>query len=203
MASILAALDGSGLERVVAQSTYGAQAGDALGDLSVLHELEEGLRAQPIPAAVIRGAYYMSNWDGALLAARDQAWCIRSSPWMSRCQWWHRTISAASGRACSLRGGGTCAGWPSARSKGPSAIRAMTSPPPSPQHWPARSRAIATPRDRWEETFRSLGFSAPAARSYGRMTAVSVDEGFETPPNPERGTTTLDAYVRDLVRRSS
>ena len=43
IANILAALEGCGLEKVVAASTYGAQPGDAIGDLSTLWELEEGI----------------------------------------------------------------------------------------------------------------------------------------------------------------
>jgi len=57
LASIVAALIGSGLGLVVLESTYGAQA----GDLSVLHDFEAALRAQPIPAKVLRAAYCMSN----------------------------------------------------------------------------------------------------------------------------------------------
>jgi hypothetical protein len=62
------AVNGSALEKVVAASTYGAQQGDALGDLSTLCQLEEGLRSQPIPAAINRGAYYMTNWLGSTAA---------------------------------------------------------------------------------------------------------------------------------------
>jgi uncharacterized protein YbjT (DUF2867 family) len=56
VAAILQALEGSGLERVVAESTMGAQPGERLGDLNVLYEFEQGLRRQPIPASVIRRA---------------------------------------------------------------------------------------------------------------------------------------------------
>jgi uncharacterized protein YbjT (DUF2867 family) len=59
-----------------------------------------------------------------------------------------------------------------------------------------------TPRDKWKEAYRSLGFSKAAAESYARMTAVSVDSGFDMPDDPWRGATTLEAYIRDLVARS-
>jgi uncharacterized protein YbjT (DUF2867 family) len=62
-------LDGSGLEKIVAQSTYGAQPGEGKGDLNVLYDLEQALAAQPISVSVIRAAYYMSNWDAALKTA--------------------------------------------------------------------------------------------------------------------------------------
>ncbi|MBW8723789.1 MAG: hypothetical protein JF625_01345, partial [Inquilinus limosus] len=56
------------------------------------------------------------------------------------------------------------------------------------------------PREAWEETFRSLGFSEPAAKSYARMTATSVDGGFEMPDRPVRGSVTLRDYISALVR---
>lgn len=72
VAAILAALDGSGLEKVVAESTYGAQPGEGIGDLGTLHALEQGLAAQRIPATIQRAAYYMSNWDAQLESAREE-----------------------------------------------------------------------------------------------------------------------------------
>lgn len=72
VAAITAALEGSGLRKIVAQSTYGARPGDRCGDLNIFYELEQQLRAQPIPASIIRAAYYMSNWDSAVeTAERD------------------------------------------------------------------------------------------------------------------------------------
>ena len=69
--SIVAALEGSGLEKVVAASTYGAQPGGRCGDLNVLCDFEQALAAHPIPATIQRGAYYMSNWAGLLDAAKN------------------------------------------------------------------------------------------------------------------------------------
>ena len=54
---------------------------------------------------------------------------------------------------------------------------------------------------KWEETFRALGFSPAAARSYARMTAITVDGDYEMPQDPVRGAVTLDDYVSALVRR--
>lgn len=68
--NILAALDGSGLEKVVAESVSGARSGDRIGDLGALWELERGLAAQSIPAAINGAGYYMSNWDLQLVTVR-------------------------------------------------------------------------------------------------------------------------------------
>lgn len=61
LASILEAITDSGLEKIVAESTYGAQPGSQIGDLGVLYEMEQQLAAQCIPFSIIRAAYYMSN----------------------------------------------------------------------------------------------------------------------------------------------
>lgn len=71
VANILAALSDSGLEKIVAESTAGAQPGERIGDLNVLGELEEGLRSQSIPAAINRAPYYFSNWDEQLDTMRE------------------------------------------------------------------------------------------------------------------------------------
>jgi hypothetical protein len=44
-----------------------------------------------------------------------------------------------------------------------------------------------TPRDQWIAAYRKMGFSQAAADSYARMTAISIDAGFETPGATERG----------------
>lgn len=61
LASILAALKGADIEKVVAESTYGAQPGKHIGDLGVLYEMEQALTALPVPVTIIRGAYYMTR----------------------------------------------------------------------------------------------------------------------------------------------
>jgi hypothetical protein len=69
--AIATALEGSGLEKLVLESTYGAQPGERCGDLNVLYNFEQLLQAQPVPVTVQRAAYYMSNWDGMVAPARQ------------------------------------------------------------------------------------------------------------------------------------
>jgi uncharacterized protein YbjT (DUF2867 family) len=196
---LLAALDGSGLEQVVAQSTYGARPGERCGDLTVLHGLEEGLRAQPIPALIMRAAYMMSNWDGALDAAR------------------------AGGVLPSILPRDLLLPMVAPRDLGAVAARLLQEPAretkihhvEGPERYTpgdvatAFARALdrrveveVTPRERWEEAFRGLGFSEEAARSYARMTAVTVDESM-LPASPIRGEISLMDYAVSAARRSA
>ncbi|WP_408952194.1 NmrA family NAD(P)-binding protein [Lysobacter sp. Hz 25] len=198
VANILAALDGSGLEKVVAESTGGAQPGERIGDLNVLWELEQGLRGGSIPAAINRAAYYMSNWDGQLDAIR-------------------RT-----GELSTLFPADLALPMVAPRDLGEVAAARLLSPlddtgvryVEGPRLYSSNDVAEAfskalrqpvtvkvTPRDQWKQAFLALGFSDAAADSYARMTAVSIDGGFDLSDDPLRGTTTLDDYISDLVAR--
>lgn len=71
--SITDGLRDSGLEKIVVASTYGAQRGEAIGDLSTLYEFERGALASGIPAAINRGAYYFTNLDMLVDVAKEGA----------------------------------------------------------------------------------------------------------------------------------
>ena len=196
IANILAALEGSGLEKVVAASTYGAQPGEGIGDLSTLWELEEGLRRQSIPAAINRGAYYMTNWTGLADVVRQ------------------------SGKLPSMFPADMPIPMVSPRDLGEAAVDRLVSPlidvgvvyVEGPELYTpsdvagafaaALGRKIGldvTERDRWEETFRSLGFSDAAARSFTRMTAAIVDSDFDRQAAPRRGKVTLLEFVSSAL----
>lgn len=198
-ASIVAALSGAGLEQVVAASTYCAQPGEGVGDLGVLHGFEQALLEQPVPVLVQRGAYYMSNWDALLDAARG-------------------------GTLPSLFPADLCLPMVAPDDLGRSAARRLLEPiggkdirhVEGPERYSPSDVADAfsaalgqpvtvavTPRERWINSFRAMGFSEAAARSYAGMTAVSVDGACHLPEDPERGTVTLATYVEELISRQS
>jgi uncharacterized protein YbjT (DUF2867 family) len=196
VARILEALEGSGLEKVVAVSTGGAQPGERLGDLNVLWEFEQGLARQRIPSAINRGAYYMSNWDGPvasvhasgklptmfpadlpipMVAPRDLG-LLAAERLMS-------SVDDVGVRH--IEGPARCSS---------SEVAAVLSK--------VLDRAVTldvTPRGQLKPAFMSLGFSEPAAESYARMTAACIDNRFEQSDDFIRGTTTLEAYFRDSV----
>lgn len=199
VANILSALEGSGLQKVVAESTGGAQPGERIGDLSVLWEFEEGLRRQSIPAAINRAAYYMSNWDGLLGA-------VRSTGRLPTMYDPDLAIPMAAPRDL-----GEMAARRLVSSLDDVGIRYVEGPRrySSADVAKAFSQALGrpveldvTPRSKWQEAYRSLGFSEAAAESYARMTAVSVDASFDMPDDALRGSTTLEAYIRGLVAHS-
>jgi uncharacterized protein YbjT (DUF2867 family) len=196
VASIVAALEGSGLEKVVAESTYGAQAGTRCGDLNILYGLEQALAAQSIPSGIIRAAYYFSNWDGALATARDRGELHTPYPLDFELP---MVAPADLGRfAAHLL----------ASPVGEAGIHYVEGPERYSSADVAAAfsavlgkpvRAIATPRAQWAQAFMAMGFSVAAADSYARMTGITLDQEYELPVEPVRGFTSLHAYIANLV----
>ncbi|MFK3649502.1 NmrA family NAD(P)-binding protein [Lysobacter enzymogenes] len=193
--SILAALEDSGLEKIVAESTYGAQPLERAGDLGILYEMERGLRKLGIAHSVIRAAYYMSNWDASLDDARERG-IVRSFlpagfrlPMVAP----HDLGVAAADLMTAPADEQALRYVEGPRRYSPSDVAACFAS--------ALGRAVTVeevPRDRWVEGFRELGFSQPAAESYAAMTAATVD-GLELADDPVRGATTLREYIDALA----
>jgi uncharacterized protein YbjT (DUF2867 family) len=200
LAAILSAIDGSGLEKIVAESTYGARPGERLGDLGVLYEMEQALTAQPIPATIVRAAYYMSNWGASIQMARAQGSIQTLYP-----KDFKLPMVAPS-------------------DIGELAARLMTEPidrtglhfVEGPDRYSSQDVAIAlasalgcpveaqsVPRDRWLVTLKGMGFSDEAAESFANMTAATLDGTFPALNSIERGATSLHDYFMQLVRSES
>jgi uncharacterized protein YbjT (DUF2867 family) len=194
--AIVAAVKGSGLEKIVAASTYGAQPGERLGDLNVLFDFEEGLRTQGVPVAINRGAYYFSNWLAQIGAVRKEGKLQSFFPADFRLP------------------------MVSPRDLGEAAARRLAEPVDAtglhhvegPRRYSPQDVADAlaaavkrpvevevVPREHWEAAFRTIGFSVAAAHSYARMTAATLDEHYEMPGEPERGIDTLQEFVYRCV----
>ncbi|MBW6390715.1 NmrA family NAD(P)-binding protein [Billgrantia antri] len=196
VAAIVEALNGSGLQKVVAASTYGARSGERCGDLTVLHEFEEKLRSQPVPAAINRGAYYMSNWLGMLDSVRE-----------------HGTLPSFFPSDFALpmvapQDLGEAAASRLLEPANETALRYVEGP----DRYTPRDVADAfseafgmtvkvetIPREAWEKTFLQLGFSIAATESYVCMTGTVIDDEAALPEQPERGPTTLRDFIRGIV----
>lgn len=128
---LLEALEGSGLEKVVAESTMGAQPGEECGDLNVLYELEVGLRDQPIPASIIRAAYYYSNWDTMVGPVTKDGFYRPCSLPTSSSPWSRQTTRDGSPRdSCESRSGRQAYILSRGRNGTPRMMWPRASPPP-------------------------------------------------------------------------
>lgn len=198
--AILAALEGCKPEKIVGESTYGAQPGAGVGDLGVLYDMEVALQAGTAPFSAIRAAYYMSNWDASLETARND------------------------GLVHSMYPPGFKLPMVAPHDLGEFAARLMLGAPESsgphhvegPERYSAADVAEAyadalrrpvqvaeTPPAQWGQAFRSLGFSEAAAKSYVAMTRIALEEEYELPDKPVRGAISLREYISALVKKNT
>ncbi len=193
--SILAAIQDSGLEKIVAESTYGARPRERSGDLGILHEMERALAAQPIPFSVLRAAYYMSNWDASLPAVREEGRLRSFLPAEFRLPMVApRDLGLAAAELMTAPVAQCVLQYVEGpRLYSPSDVASCFAS--------ALGREVSVeevPRDRWVEGFAELGFSRPAAESYADMTAQTVDS-LQLAEHPQRGATTLREHIDALV----
>ncbi len=196
--SILNALRGLRPSKIVAQSTYGARAGEAMGDLGSLYELEQGLRSQEPTATVIRGAYYMSNWDAQLASARKDG-VIQSFFPVD----FELPMVAASDL-------GEVAARELLEPETQGSIRHVEGPERYDALHVAEAfakalqrpvRALEIPSAKRLAALHELGFSDAAAASFSGMLDATLNGTFPNLREVERSSTSLEQYVHRLVTR--
>lgn len=193
---ILEALPGTSIDKIVAESTYGAQPGQGHGDLNVLYDMEQALAKLDASMSIIRAAYYMSNWAPYLPAVREKGQLPSLYPADFKLP---MVAPADLGQVAArlLREPLATTGLhyvegPATYS--PAEVAAAFSQ--------ALGRPVAvavTPRAEWEAALQATGFSKKAAASFAAMTGLTLD-GAARPAHPERGTITLAQYIGELVK---
>jgi len=200
MRAIVAALEGCKLEKIVCESAYGAQPGDGIGDLGVLYEMEQALRAAgAAPVSAIRAAYYMSNWDASLETAQKEGKVHSMYPpdfKLPMVAPHDLGEFAARLMLGAVEASGTHHVEGPARYSPGDVARAFS------QALGRPVEVAVTPPGHWEQAYRALGFSEAAAKSYAAMTRITL-ENKEEPEKPERGATSLGEYITALVRKNT
>ena len=188
--AIAKAVEGSGLEKVVVASAYGAQRGDRIGDLSVLWEFERLIEKAGIPTAVNRGAYYYTNLDMLIEPARSG-----DLPTPFPADFVLPMVSpidlgkAAASRLTSPVGDVALEFVEGPKRYSFADVAVILSKVLGRD---VRLKNIA--RDQIEASYRQQGFSEPAAEAYTRMTIATLD-GPELPANAVRGRVTLEEHI--------
>ena len=197
--SILAALTDSGIEKIVVESTYGAQPGERVGDLGVLYELEQGLFKTGIPTSIIRAAYYMSNWDMALTTAQQAGQVHTLYPANFKLPMAApQDLGAVGARLLQEPVEQTGLYYV----EGPERYSSADVAAAFAAALGKEVEAVETPREAWVSTLQQTGFSQKAAESMAAMTAITLGQTYELPDAPTRGTTTLQDYISVLVEHS-
>ncbi|SCW04192.1 LAFE_0H08108g1_1 [Lachancea fermentati] len=200
VSSILSALKGVSLEKIVVQSTYGAQPGRHCGDLGVLYEFEKETQKLEIPLCVIRGAYYMSNWLSLAAGAKETGVLPSLIP---------STLSvpmvapqdigelAAQLLSSEIENVGMFYIEGPCHYSPDDVARCFTA------SFNRSVRVEYIPQQEWNAFYLKNGFSKKAAASYANMNALFIGETFERPQNPLRGLIDLRTYFQTELERIS
>lgn len=196
--SILKALEGSGIEKVVAESTGGAQPGDKIGDLGVLYEMEQELKKLPLKVNIIRAGYYYSNWDGFLETAKAEGKIYTMYPPEFKLP-----------MAAPQDIGRFAAGLISSDNDDKEPYDFNGPEDYSPNDVAGAFGKVLgkpvvveeIPENGWIDFLKSAGFCEEAAQSMAAMTKITLNKDYEQPTNIQRGLTTIDEYVEQLVAR--
>jgi uncharacterized protein YbjT (DUF2867 family) len=198
--SLLQALKNVQVEKIVVQSTMGAQKGKSIGDLGVLHELEQGVARLGLPYSIIRPAYFMSNWANLLPLAIQQSELISFYP------------ADLKMPMVAPQDIGNLAAELMTKTNTP-IINNIEGPEPYSPNDVAiafsealnrKVKVTVVPQDEWMATFLRIGFSKQAAESFTGMTEVSLKTFLSPPDNHDRikGEVSLQHYINDLVKSS-
>lgn len=199
MLSIIEALEGSGLKKIVAESTYGAQPGEQIGDLGVLYEMEQRLAKISIPFSVIRAAYYMSNWDMSLQSAEQEGKVHTLYPVNFKLPMVApHDIGQLAAKLLKEPVENTGLHY----IEGPQTYSALDVADAFSRALNKPVEAVETPSENWVETLKTLGFSDKAAKSMANMTAITLNQKTEFTDKPVRGSTSLSDYIFDLVNKA-
>ncbi len=195
VAAMLEALKDSGIEKIVAESTYGAQPGEGIGDLGVLYDLEQGLKRTGIPATIIRAAYYMSNWQGSLETATKEGIVHTLFPVdfklpMAAPEDIGKIAAHLIQTPVSNTGSHYVEGPEqySANDVAAAFSKALNKP----------VKAVETPEAGWNEAWKAMGYSEKGAESMSAMTKLTLDK-LAKPESPDRGIITLEEYIKNIV----
>lgn len=194
--SILEALKGSGIEKVVAESTYGAQPGDGIGDLGVLQEMEEGLKDLGVSTSILRAAYYMSNWDGFLQSAREESQIYSLYPIDFKLP---MVAPADIGKVAAELLQMPITTNETYYVEGPEYYSSGDVAKAFSKALGKEVSVKVLTEEEWEPWLMKMGFSQAAAESMIKMTKITLESDFELPVSPIKGTTTLTEYINGLV----
>ncbi|KQS34373.1 NmrA family NAD(P)-binding protein [Dyadobacter sp. Leaf189] len=196
LTSIFKAMDGSGLARIVALSTYGAQPGEHIGDLGTLYEMEQALGRQTIPYAVIRAAYYMSNWDMYIDLANQTGELQSLYPADFK-------IPMVAPEDIGALAAELLTGFDKNAEmhyvEGPENYSSGDVAAAFSQKLQKTITPVEVPQQDWRGFLNGAGFSEPAAESLANMSAITLSRSYEVTLEPHRGRITLHEYIGKLM----
>jgi uncharacterized protein YbjT (DUF2867 family) len=199
--SLLKALENLEIQKVVVQSTLGAQKGHNIGDLGVLYELEKGIEKLPYSYSIIRPAYYMSNWAMSLPTVKETNKLMSFYPADLKIPM--VAPSDIGDLAAILM---TVKNTPKLNSiEGPEMYSANDVAQAFSDSLGEKIEVNVIPRNHWKETYRSMGFSEETAQSYSNMTEISLNYFKSSIESTDhlKGKITIQEYINNLMENET
>jgi uncharacterized protein YbjT (DUF2867 family) len=196
--SLVEALKNSNAEKVVVESTLGAQPGYRIGDFGVLYELEQNVAALSYPYSIIRPAYYMSNWAEQLPAIKENGELISFFPVDLKFPMVSPVDIGELAAQLMMKDK-----TPKLNSiHGPELYSAGDVAAAFSKSLGKKVSVKVIPKDQWKATFKSMGFSDQSAESYANMTEISLNDFERTTDTTDfiKGKITLQEYINRLIK---
>jgi uncharacterized protein YbjT (DUF2867 family) len=196
-----AALAAGGIRKVVGLSSMGAQHREGTGNLVMSYMLEHAFDGLGLTRVFIRPAYYFSNWLGYLESAKESGVLPTFFP-----------VNLKIPMICPSDVGQFAAetllnsdqDMTIYELSGPASLSSADVAKAFSEVFDKEIKAQQIPRNQWEQTLRSIGFSADGIRNFIEMTEAVIS-GKSGPEG--RGTvgaqtdTTLQEYLEKVVNR--
>ena len=195
VSSLMEALKYSRVEKVVALSVLGAQPGKDIGDLGVLYELEQQISKLSFPFSIVRAGYYMSNWLAQLKTVTEKGILMSFFPADLKIPMVSPEDIGKLAATLMLEENTQTLNL----IEGPQLYSANDVAAAFSETLNKSVRVNVIPKEQWEQTYLSLGFSPEAAKSYTRMTAITVNGNFKMEGNSIKGKTSLQEYITKAV----
>ncbi|NML20697.1 NAD(P)H-binding protein [Pseudoflavitalea sp. G-6-1-2] len=193
--SIVQAISKASFEKIVAESTYGAQPGKMLGDLDVLYNMEQKVKAINANTSVIRGAYYFSNWDGMLNAAIEKGEIYSLYPENFTLP---MVAPADIAQLAAKLLQAPEQDNPLVYIEGPRRYSPSDVAAAFENALQKEVKVKVIEESNWMNFLMETGFSEAAAQSMANMTRATLLSKQE-PTQYEKGVTTLEKYIRELI----
>ena len=198
--SILKAISESSIKKIVAQSTQGAQKGEAIGDLGILYDMEQELRKTAIPSVFVRAAYYLSNWDMSLDTAKNENKIISFFPADFILPMVAPQDIGKFNAKCLID---EIRETKVVDFSGPEDYSIQDVADAFSEALKKKIELEIVPKEKWVETYKNQGFSQVSAESYANMTATTLDGKYKKSENKVRGETSLQFYINHLIEKNT
>lgn len=191
--SVLAALQSLDIKKIVAASTYGAQPGEHLYDLGVLYELEQGLKELAVPLAIVRSAYYMSNFDQVIPAVQQKQELVTlfpadfKLPMVAPADIGHFAADLLTGDRTGLF-----------NIEGPQPYSNQDAADAFSQLIGKNVKVVSLPPADWKDFLMKGGFSEATANSFINMVKLTLEQP-SSADDPLHGPTSLQQYLQKAL----